>query len=85
MKCFCIWKSDLGVLKNIDVSETAQQQRVLEIIGDGVFKNLAMRVVLDSEPEQDTDVAVFLERLRQIPNLHFLTITTSSKHVPGKL
>lgn len=59
------------ILKSIDVSETAQQQRVLGMFGDRVFKHLAIRVVVDSALEEGTDVAAIVERLRNMPSLHF--------------
>ena len=59
------------VMKHIDVSEASQRQRVLQMVGEQVFKNLAIRVVLDSVPEQDTGVAAFVEQLREISSLHF--------------
>eukprot|EP00973_Karenia_brevis_P041718 5773832-Karenia_brevis.AAC.1 len=42
------------ILKSIDVSKEVQQQRVLDMLGDNVFKNLAIRVLLDSQPEKDS-------------------------------
>ena len=43
----------------------------MDMLGDAVFKNLAMRVVLDSEPEEDSDVAQFVSELRGVLSLHF--------------
>ena len=59
------------LMRNVDVSDAAQRQRILQLVGERVFKNLAMRVVLDSAPEQDTAVAAFVEQMREIPSLHF--------------
>ena len=59
------------VLKSLDVSEAAQQERGLQMIGDSVFNNLAMRVVLNEKPEPDTHVAAFVEKLKELPSLHF--------------
>ena len=59
------------VLKSIDVADTKQQERVLQMVGDRVFKNLALRVVLDSPPAQDTPVSAFVELLREKASLHF--------------
>ena len=42
--------------KSLDVSDEAQVDRVKQLVGDAVFKNLAMRVKLDKKPEADTPV-----------------------------
>ena len=60
------------VLKSIDVSRKAQQEYVLEMIGNGVFKNLALGVVIDTEFKQDTYVAAFIELLQKRTSLHFI-------------
>jgi len=67
------------VMKHINVSDASQRQRVLQMIGEQVFKNLAIRVVLESVPEQDTGVAAFAEKLREIPSLHFSDKTVAPK------
>ena len=59
------------MMKSIDVSDGAQQDRVRSMIGDSVFKNMALRVVVDSELETDSKVAGFVQQLRTIPSLHF--------------
>ena len=55
-------------LKSVDVS--ADDQKIQNILKE-VFQNLAMKVVVAPEPIEDSDVAVFIEELRKIPNLHF--------------
>ena len=55
--------------------------RILESVGEGeervhiilkqVFHNLAMKVVVEAEPDKDSNVAAFIEELRKLPNLHF--------------
>ena len=57
------------VLKSINVADKLQQQRVFDMIGEKVFNNLALRVVLDSVAEQN--VAVFVDKLRELSSLHF--------------
>ena len=66
------------ILKSIDVSEEVQQQNVLNMLGDAVFKNLAVRVVVDSEPKAGSDVAMFIARLRKINSLHFYDETMAN-------
>ena len=51
-----------------------QLDRVKQLVGDAVFKNLAMRVKLDKKPEADTPVDAFISELRKIPCLHFAPI-----------
>ena len=59
------------VWKQIDVSDETQQEKFLDMCGAAVFKNVVMRVSLDRAPQADTDVATFVERLRQRPALFF--------------
>ena len=59
------------VMKSLDVSDEAQQDRVKQLVGEAVFKNLAMRVKLDKKPEADTPVDAFVSELKKIPCLHF--------------
>ncbi len=65
------------VIQNISLADTAQKQRVIDMFS-GVLKNLAVRVELSSEPEQDTAMAAFVKQLREIPSLHFDTAANSS-------
>ena len=62
----------IRVLRSVDVSEQAQQERILNIVGDKVLKNLAVRVTIDKKPEEDTAVAAFIEKLKETPSLHFV-------------
>ena len=61
----------LWLLKQLDLSQESSTQRVMELVGDAVFNNLAMRVVLDKEPNADTHVAEFVEKLKSCSSLHF--------------
>ena len=60
------------VLRGIDVSVGEERQHFLDMCGKSVFMNLAMRVTLDLPPEEGSDVAAFIERLRAVPSLHFV-------------
>ena len=62
------------VMKSLDVSDEAQQDRVKQLVGEAVFKNLAMRVKLDKKPEADTPVDAFVSELKTIPCLHFAPV-----------
>ena len=56
------------ILKSINVAEdTKRIQNVLK----EVFQNLAMKVIVESEPVYDSEVAVLIEELRKVPSLHF--------------
>ena len=55
-------------LKSIDV--TSNENKIQNILKE-VFQNLAMKVVVESEPVGGSDVAELIEELRKIPNLHF--------------
>ncbi len=59
------------VLKGLVVSNSEEKARVMDMLGDAVFKSLAMRGVVDSEPEEDNDVAQFISELRGVLSLHF--------------
>ena len=56
------------VLKSLDLTE--DDKRVQNIIKQ-VFQNLAMKVVVEATPVEDSDVAEFIEDLRKLSNLHF--------------
>ena len=56
------------VLKSLDLTE--DDKRVQNIIKQ-VFHNLAMKVVVEATPIEDSDVAEFIEDLRKLSNLHF--------------
>ena len=58
------------LLKSIDVSDEEQAAQETNIIKEA-FNNMAMKCVLDSEPEPDSDVKRFIGKLRKMPNLHF--------------
>lgn len=61
---FRIWKS-------LDVSDESMQVRFLEMLDNAVFRNLAMRVTVDSPANDDTAVAEFITKLREQPSLYF--------------
>ena len=66
----------IRVLSDLDVSQQASRDRVLGMVGEHVLKNLAVRVTLDKEPEEDTAVAAFIEELKSRPSLHFVPLRT---------
>ena len=56
-------------VKNVDVSSLEGRQQILALID--IFNKQAIRVVVDPEPEEDSDVAKFVEDLREQSCLHF--------------
>ena len=59
------------VLKNL--SPVLDRQKIDELLGNGVFKKLAMRAaVLGSAPKNDSSVGVLIEELREVPHLHWV-------------
>ena len=56
------------ILKGFDVTS---EQGKLENILKEVFNNLAMKVVVEKQPVEDSDVAAWIETIRKLPNLHF--------------
>ena len=62
------------ILKSIDtMEESTKIQNVLK----EVFQNLAMKVIVESEPVEDSNVAELIEELRKIPTLHFEKLSKS--------
>ena len=59
-------------LKSIDMSDDAQVEKVMSMFCDAVLKGLAVRVVVDTSPEEDTSVRALVENLRELPQCHFV-------------
>ena len=55
-------------LKDVDI--TLEPNKVEDVVKDA-FKNLAMKVVVGPEPEQDSDVDNWIDGLRELHCLHF--------------
>jgi hypothetical protein len=64
-------RSYYRVLKNLNISDDTQTQKVMEMLGDAVFKGLALRVVVDKAPGEGTSVEKFLNELKACSQLHF--------------
>ena len=58
------------IWKDVDISDEDTKKRFLEML-ETAFKGLCLRVVLDREPTPDTDVAHFVEKLRENHSLFF--------------
>ena len=54
------------------MSDEAQVEKVMSMFGDAVLKGLAVRVVVDTAPEEDTSVHALVENLRELPQCHFV-------------
>ena len=59
------------VLKSHDVSDDAGLESLIKLFVEGVFKRLAIKVLLAVEPKQNTQVAHAVAKLREVPSLHF--------------
>ena len=57
-------------MKDLDVSKEENRERIAEVL-DSVLNNLACRLVVDGEIEEDSPVEHYVSQLRQRPNLHF--------------
>lgn len=60
-------------LKDIDIAVAEEKQRVFTMLSEGVFAELAMRVVVEGEEEvaEDSPAATFVNELRDRSHLHF--------------
>ena len=68
-------RSYFRVWKEIDISDEDVVQRFMNMLGDEVFKHVAMRVTLDKEPEPDSEVQKFIvDKLQSRPSLFFNNI-----------
>ena len=59
------------LMPNVDITKEGEEERVLAVITQ-VLHNLAMRVLVDGVCEPDTPNANFLDKLRAMPNMHFV-------------
>ena len=65
-------KAYYRILKGLDISDAAQQERILSLFGEAVLKHLAMRIVIDEKHLiPDTHTSKPIAKLRQLPYLHF--------------
>ena len=42
------------------------------MFGEAVLKGLAVRIVVDTDPEEDTTAHALVEQLRELPQCHFV-------------
>ena len=56
------------ILKGFDV--TSEDGKIENILKE-VFNDLAMKVIVEKQPVEDSDVAAWIQTLRKLPNLHF--------------
>ena len=64
-------KTYFRVLKGLN--PVTDKQRLLDLLGDAVFKKLAMRAIVDKEPDADSAAGALLAELRELPHLHWTT------------
>ena len=56
-------------MKHVDLSEDAAHAKILAMFSD-VFSNLAIRLVIQKEPERGTPAHQLVDALRELPCLH---------------
>ncbi len=65
-------KTYYRVMKNLNPAEAADKQKVAEMLGQGAFRGLALRAVVDGdEPTADTAAGAWLAELRENGQLHW--------------
>ena len=52
------------VWNGVDLSVPEQREKVLEMIGSGVFNNIAIRVKVDGEVPEDSHIESFIDKLK---------------------
>ena len=66
------------MLQTQDMTNAEHRKRILDMLGDGVFKNLVMRASVDKTPDAGSDTADFLEELKELSNLHWKAMPSSN-------
>ena len=66
-----IKKTYYRTLKSVNTTSTADVEKVMTMFGDAVLKGLAVRVIVDADPEEHTNVHAVIEQLRALPQCHF--------------
>ena len=59
------------VMRSLDVS-SEEQAKSLQGVLENVFHGLAMKAVVETPPEEDSDVESWINSLKQIDCLHFV-------------
>ena len=59
------------VLRSLDVS-VEEQAKTLQGVLENVFHGLAMKAIVETPPEVDSDVESWIAGLKQIDSLHFV-------------
>ena len=63
-------KTYFRVMKNLHA--IGDKGRLLDLLGRACFKNLALRVVVDKQPESGSAAAALIGELEEMPQLHFV-------------
>jgi hypothetical protein len=63
-------KTYFRVMKNLHA--ISDKGRLLDLLGRACFKNLALRVVVDKQPESGSAAAALIGELEDMPQLHFV-------------
>ena len=60
------------LMLKIDITKEGEDERIVAVI-QKVLHNVALRVLVDGKCEPDTPVGKFLAKLREMPNMHFVS------------
>ena len=60
------------VIESVDAASETEREKVLNMLGDGVLCNTAMRVTIDGELKPGTTVFRLVQTLRKRTHLHFV-------------
>jgi hypothetical protein len=61
----------LRTLKDLDMTKQEDKETLFKVLGEGVLNDLALRVQVEGDIEDDSAVAEFIDQLKCLPNLHF--------------
>ena len=61
----------LRTLTNLDVTKTEDKEKLFQVLGGGVLNDLAVRVFVEGDVEEESAVFGFIEELKGLSNLHF--------------
>jgi hypothetical protein len=70
------------LLQSQDMTNEEHRKRVLDMLADGVFKNLAMRATVDKPADEGSYTADFIEELKELSSLHFKALPATPAAAP---
>ena len=58
-------------MKDLDVTKTEDKEKLLKVLGNEVLNDLAVRVFVEGEIEDDSAIEAFVNDLKGMTNMHF--------------